>query len=272
MSSSCSSSNRSRCDAGRMPKTMSRICLVVQHRTALDGPDGTVEPDGPGLRRREVEVRCADGHGVAQQVVDVERHGAVAGLRRDPRLEQLAQRREPAVLGRGSAIGPSVDQRRLRSRAGGGGTPRSAESEQLGDDRRVGQHGIDPVARPCEPERRRPPATGGSAKATASTLPSNCEGDRARTARATASGMADRASGLGVIAARSTAGSWARWASAPTTTPGSARFLLISMEASDWPVCLGFLRPEEPGWTRCRSHPGPGPGPVGSTTRFGMLR
>ena len=34
--------------------------------------------------------------------------------------------------------------------------------------------------------------------------------------------------GLGVIAARSTAGSWARWASAPTTTPGSARFLLTS--------------------------------------------
>ena len=77
---------------------------------------------------------------------------------------------------------------------------------------------------------------GGSLKATANTFPSNWS-PMAANCWPTASGMAVRASGLGVMAARSTAGSWARWASAPTTTPGSARFRLIRTEASDCPVC-----------------------------------
>ncbi len=44
------------------------------------------------------------------------------------------------------------------------------------------------------------------------------------------------ASGLGVMAPMSMAGSSDRWASAPTTTPGSAKFLLMSRYASDCPV------------------------------------
>ena len=76
---------------------------------------------------------------------------------------------------------------------------------------------------------------GGSANATASTLAVELERHGSELP-ATSSGMAATASGLGVMAARSTAGIWARWASAPTTTPGRAKFLLISSSASVWPV------------------------------------
>ena len=74
---------------------------------------------------------------------------------------------------------------------------------------------------------------GGSEKATANVVPSNWSGT-ASYSRATTLGRAAMASALSSTAAMSIAGRLARWARAPTTTPGKASPRLMSNIANDW--------------------------------------
>ena len=74
---------------------------------------------------------------------------------------------------------------------------------------------------------------GGSEKATAKVVPSNWSGTASYSC-ATTLGKAAMASALGSTAAMSMAGRLARWARAPTTTPGKAKLRLISSMARDW--------------------------------------
>jgi hypothetical protein len=75
----------------------------------------------PGMRGRQVEVRRADGHRVAQQVVDVQRH-VPSWPRQGSPTGGGARHRE--LLRRGLRVGCQVDQRRLRSGWGHHARPR----------------------------------------------------------------------------------------------------------------------------------------------------
>ena len=184
----------------------------------------------PGMRGGQVEVRRPDGHGIPQQVVDVQRHGPLLlACGRDALLAADARRSgaRGGHLGRCRRLG--VDQRRCRRAGAVAGSGRSDRACPATAAITVGSASTGLTRNPTfEASASTSCWDGGSENATASTLPVELErhglellGHGIRHGR--------RASGLGVIAARSTAGSWARWASAPTTTPGRARFLLISM-------------------------------------------
>ena len=175
---------------------------------------------------------------------------AVGRRRRNARLEQPLDVGRPTVSSAAGRPGSTNGD----AGAGPGQRPsRSSTSEHLGDDHGIGQHRIDPVA-DLGRQRFDILAGRGLGERHGQHVAVELQGHGAELLRPRSSGMAATASGLGVIAARSTAGSWARWASAPTTTPGRASFLLISSVARGWPVASP-PRAAEPDWTRSRSHP-----------------
>ena len=152
VSSSCSSSNRSRWEAGRMPNTMSRMVSLSRTGHPSMGRMAPCSRMASGHVRGEVEVRRTDRHRVAQQVVDVQRHRPVGGRRRNSRLEQTAPRSD---CDGATSFGVRSSRRRPTAKSGTGGPAGSGRRprhvQQLGDHHRVRQYRIDSIARPWRP-------------------------------------------------------------------------------------------------------------------------
>ena len=147
-----------------------------------------MEADGPGHRRRQVEVRGTDRDCIAQKVVDVQRQVVVwLPAQEYPAVSSRRYRRRDRDLRWLGGLSPAAMRRRPRDTADPTRAEDPCNQDRIsrvpdGSGTRRGRQRIDVWA------------DGGSANATASALPSNW---RAMTwySRATATGMAAVASG-----------------------------------------------------------------------------
>ena len=175
----------------------------------------------PGCDAVRVQVRGADGHCVAQKIVDVQRHAAVTGLRGHSGLQQLLGAGPSDLFG--SLRDAGVDRAVRRSRVpeavaapNHSAMPRSwaitVGSASTGLTRKpdLGRQIINILLRRRLSEGHRQHVS------------VELDPDRLELL-GHGVGHGRRASGLGVMAARSTAGSWARWASAPDHHPGKCQ-------------------------------------------------
>ena len=190
-----------------------------------------------------MEVRRSDGNGVAQQVVDVQGHAAVAARRRGfPARAAARYRKRPTSvrLCSDSASRPVAESRE----AGQGATavdPMSRYGASGSITTGSASTGIDAMPHAWTPERRRPLAGRVARRRPRPARFRRIAGPRRCTPEPCSSGIAAAAPPDSErSASRSTAGSWARWARAPTTTPEGPGSSLISSTGQGLSSGLGF--------------------------------